>query len=184
MQMYEKALYEILSRIAEKIPSGHVKYPVKSYIAGGTAVYLYTKVRASDDVDMIISNKIEAFPQNLSIQWTENGESRKLYYDYTYNQALGLMHEDYDLRANLYKTIDQKFEVYLLAPIDLIISKLLRFEENDESDIKELLLKCNINRDELSSLATDAINVGVGFKTKNAIQHLEWVMEIYDEIDS
>ncbi len=40
----------------------------------------------------------------------------------------------------------------------------------------------NINRDELYTLAADAIKVGIGFP-KSITTHLEWVMEIYDEIN-
>lgn len=39
------------------------------------------------------------------------------------------MHEDYVDRAKLYKIIDDKFEVYVLSPIDLVISKILRFSD-------------------------------------------------------
>ena len=45
------------------------------------------------------------------------------------------MHEDYVDRAKLYKIIDDKFEVYVLSPIDLVISKILRFSDNDEQNI-------------------------------------------------
>lgn len=180
MGKYEEALLKILLRIAEKIPDGHKKYPVKAYIAGGVAVYLYTQARVSDDIDMHIYNKIEDFPQDLYITWDDDGEERKLVYDYTYHEGFGLKHEDYDKRLHYYKTIDEKFEIYLLHPLDLIISKILRFEENDEADIKELIDKCGIDKEELYALADDAIKVGFGFREKDARQHLEWTMEFFE----
>jgi len=39
----------------------------------------------------------------------------------------------------------------------------------------------DIDREELYYLASDAIKVGIGFP-KTITTHLEWVMEIYDEI--
>ncbi|WP_428737668.1 DUF6036 family nucleotidyltransferase [Sulfurimonas sp.] len=179
MGKYEEALLEILSRIADKIPEGHKEYPVKAYIAGGVAVYLYTQARVSDDIDMHIYNKIEDFPQDLYITWNDNGEERKLAYDYTYHEGFGLKHEDFDKRLNHYKTIDNKFEIYLLHPLDLIISKIARFEENDEADIKELIAKCNVDKDQLYNLADDAIKVAFGVKEKDMRQHLEWTMEFF-----
>lgn len=182
MKKYEEALLEILSRIADKIPDGHKEFPVKAYIAGGVAVYLYTHARVSDDIDMHIYNKIENFPQDLYITWNENGEKRQLAYDYTYHEGFGLKQEDFDKRLQYYKTVDEKIEIYLLHPLDLIISKILRFEENDEADIKELIKKCKVDKNELYALADDAIKVGFGFQEKDARQHLEWTMDFFDEL--
>lgn len=183
MEQYEKALEEILTRIAEKIPEQHQAYPVKAYITGGAAVYLYTEVRVSDDLDLMINRRIEDFPKDLHVIWMEEGEKRKLYYDYTYTSSLGLMHEDYDQRANLYKIIDKKFEIYILHPIDLIISKILRFESNDEEDIEALGRRFHLKRKDVESLANDAINTGVGFRDETARQHLEWALEILDGLE-
>ena len=57
------------------------------------------------------------------------------------------MHEDYVDRAKLYKIIDDKFEVYVLSPIDLVISKILRFSDNDEQDIKGLIQRKLVDKE-------------------------------------
>ena len=71
----------------------------------------------------------------------------------------------------------------MLHPIDLIISKIARFSDSDEDDIIELIKICNIDRTELYELASDAIKVGIGFP-KSIDTHLDWVMEIYDAINT
>ena len=56
MDNYKNAIDELLIEIAKKIPQEHVKYPIKAYIVGGVANYLYTQARVSDDIDMILSH--------------------------------------------------------------------------------------------------------------------------------
>ena len=45
MDNYKNAIDELLIQIAKKIPQEHVKYPIKAYIVGGVANYLYTQAR-------------------------------------------------------------------------------------------------------------------------------------------
>ena len=79
-------------------------------------------------------------------------------------------------------TIDEKFEINLLSPVDLIISKLTRFAQNDEEDIANIIKTGKINKDELFELATDAINVGVGFQ-KNFVEiNLQHVVGMFGEL--
>jgi hypothetical protein len=91
------------------------------------------------------------------------------------------MHEDYVDRAKLYKIIDDKFEVYVLSPIDLVISKILRLSDNDEQDIKGLIQRKLVDKEKLIELATDAINVGVGFNPSTAKHNLDLVLEHFSE---
>jgi hypothetical protein len=178
MKAYKKAIDEILLEIANRIPDGHKQYPIKSYIVGGVACYLLTQARASDDIDMIISNRIE-LPQDLFVIYIdENKKFKKLYFDSNYNGTLGLMQEDYEDRAILYKNIQNKFKVFILNPIDLIITKILRYTDKDENDIKSLIFRFDINKDELIRLSNDAISVGVGFDKNTANINLEKVLEI------
>lgn len=102
MDNYKNAIDELLSEISKKIPQEHVKYPVKAFIVGGVANYLYTQARVSDDIDMILSHRID-LPRNLFVVYLKNEKFEKLVFDENYTYTLGLMHEDYVDRANLYK---------------------------------------------------------------------------------
>ena len=64
----------------------------------------------------------------------------------------------------------------------MIISKLTRFAQNDEEDIANIVKTGKVDKDELYALATDAINVGVGFQ-KNFVEiNLQHVMEIFEDL--
>jgi len=80
-------------------------------------------------------------PEDLFVVWLneESGMLEQVHYDYNYNSTFGLLHEDYEDRAIHMITIDEKFEISLLSPEDLIISKLIRFAQNDEEDIKSII---------------------------------------------
>ena len=109
-------------------------------------------------------------PEDLFVVWlNEEGSLEQVHYDHTYNSTFGLLHEDYEDSAVHMITIDDKFEINLLSPVDLIISKLTRFAQNDEEDIANIIKTGKVDKDELYALATDAINVGVGFQ-KNFVQ--------------
>jgi len=178
---FKEAVFQIMQKISDEIPDSHIIFPVDAYIVGGAAVHFHTNSRVSNDVDSILSHAVK-LPTDLIVPWIDkDGNVQQLSYDYTYNSSFGLLQEDYDKRAVLIKTIDEKLNIYILDPLDLIISKIARFSDNDEDDIRVLIKMKNIDREELYYLASDAIKVGIGFP-KSITTHLEWVMEIWDEI--
>ena len=178
---FGEAVIEMMREIARQIPDSHRKIPVKAYLTGGAAVHYYCNSRVSDDVDLIMQFSVKV-PENLFVVWlNEEGILEQIHYDHTYNSTFGLLHEDYEDRAIHMVTIDEKFEIYLLSPIDLIISKLIRFAQNDEEDIANIIKTGKVNKDELFDLASDAINVGVGFQKKAIETNLELVMDMFSE---
>ena len=178
---FKEAVFQIMEKISYEIPDSHKKFPVNAYIVGGAAVHFHTNSRVSNDVDSILSNAVR-LPEDLIVPWIDKeGNVKQLSYDYTYNSSFGLMHEDYDRRAIFIKTINEKLNIYILDPLDLIISKIARFSDSDEDDIRALIKMKDIDRTELYNLASDAISVGIGFP-KSITIHLDWVMEIFDEV--
>ena len=169
----------MMEQIAKEIPDSHKKVPVKAYLTGGGAVHYYCNSRVSDDIDLIMQFSVN-IPENLFVVWmNEEGMLEQVHYDHTYNSTFGLLHEDYEDRAVHMITIDDKFEIYLLSPEDLIISKLIRFAQNDEEDIRNIIATGRVDKDLLYVLATDAIDVGVGFQRKFVKINLEEVMEMF-----
>lgn len=176
---FNEAIIEMMEEIAKQIPDAHKQSPVKAYLTGGGAVHYYCNNRVSDDVDLIMPYVVN-IPEDLFVLWlNDEGTLEQVHYDYTYNSTLGLLHEDYEDRANILTIIDTKFEINLLSPVDLIISKLIRFAQNDEEDIQNIIKTGKVNKDELFGLATDAINVGVGFQKKAIETNLELVMDMF-----
>ncbi len=76
-------------------------------------------------------------------------------------------------------TIDEKFEINLLSPVDLIITKLARFAQNDEEDIRNIIKTGKVSKTKLYEFATDAINVSVSFNERHVKINLDIVMEIF-----
>lgn len=177
---YQLAIDEMLEELSKRIPDEHRIQPVEAYIAGGAAVHLFTEVRVSDDLDMALSHALQ-IPYDLSVLWYDaKGNIQTLTFDNNYNQTLGLLHYDYMDRLILYKNIDDKFKVYLLSPIDLIITKISRFHDKDREDIKSLIEKCKVNRNELNTLATQAIRECVACRIEALNIHLDIVLEMFN----
>jgi len=95
---------------------------------------------------------------------------------------LAYFYEDYEDRAVHMITIDDKFEINLLSPVDLIISKLTRFAQNDEEDITNIIKTGKVGKNELYALVTDAINVGVGFQKSFVEINLQHVMDMFKDL--
>lgn len=176
----KEAVKEMMSKIAERIPNKHKKEPVNAYIAGGIAIYYYTASRVSKDVDALIDRDV-SIPSKLKVIWINDGEIEELLFDHTYTDTLGIMHEDYMKRAIHQFTIDDKFRVYTLAPEDLIISKLSRFGEQDQEDIKSIITNDLVNKNEFEALARDAIKVAATGRPKTLLLNLQLTLDIFDE---
>lgn len=174
------AIKEMMQIISKKIPDEHKRYPVDLFIAGGIAVNYYTASRMSKDIDAIISRRVE-IPANLSVIWfNDKGEISELKYDHHYTPTLGIMHENYRSRAYLQYVIDDKLNVYVLSPEDLIISKLVRFGEQDQEDIKALIDNDLVDKKILEVLAKEAINDAIGVRVKTLELNLELTLEMFE----
>ncbi|GEM_PF-4059276 len=63
-----------------------------------------------------------------------------------------------------------------------INSKLTRFAQNDEEDIANIIKTGKIDKDELFELATDAINLGVGFQKSFVEINLQHIIEMFEDL--
>ncbi len=176
---FSEAIVQMMEEIAKQIPNAHKKEPIRAYLTGGGAVHYYCNARVSDDVDLIMPFVVN-IPQDLFVVWLNSeGKLEQVHYDHTYNDTFGLLHEDYEDRAVHMITIEEKFEIYLLAPEDLIISKISRFAQNDEEDIQNIINTGKVNKERVYELADDAIRVGVGFREEWVRMNLDEVMEMF-----
>jgi len=180
---FTEAIMQMMEEIAKCIPDEHKQTPVKSYLTGGGAVHFYCNKRVSDDVDIIMQYAVSV-PSDLFVTWiNKEGLLEEVHYDHTYNSTFGLLHEDYEDRATHLATIADRFEINLLSPEDLIISKLVRFVSKDEEDIRDIIETGKVNKEKLHELAKDAINVGVGFQKKFVETNLDIVIDICDQYE-
>jgi hypothetical protein len=159
---FANAVEQLLRKIAaevfgEKLPDK----PLVVVVAGGAAVHLYTGVRVSKDLDAEFLAKVLK-PDAVVMYKDEAGEPCSVHLDRTYTNTLGLMHEDYLDRAQPSGWKVPGLDVRVLAPVDLAISKLGRWAENDRGDVKSLIDCGLLNRESLDRLANEAIDYYVG----------------------
>ena len=144
---YLKAFAEIVARIAKKVgASASGKGPIGMYVAGGAALHLMTGARVSEDIDAVFSRRI-LLNEDVQVSYRDaDGRARLLYLDRNYNDTLGLLHEDAyeDSRPVTIPGVETGIiEVRALAPVDLAVTKLARFSEQDRADI-ELMAKAGL----------------------------------------
>jgi len=112
--------------------------PLRVYVAGGAAAFLYTGERPSRDLDASFSLRVH-LPADLEETYTDrDGNPASVYLDANYNATLGPAHEDAFVDAEPFAVagLDPKrIDVRVLAPVDLAISKLGRFGEHDRDDV-------------------------------------------------
>ena len=162
------AFKTMVGRIDDSIKaSGNRKLalPVRMYVAGGAASHFYTARRMTDDVDATFSHRM-LLPEDLDISYRDaDGKARLLYFDRQYNDTFGLLHENAHKDSIPLKIdgIDSKvIEVRLLSPVDLTVSKLSRFAEHDQEDIKALAAAGLLNSKDLRKRAEEALRHYIG----------------------
>lgn len=166
---YGAALLEILKRIESEFRSYDRRaLPIRMVIAGGTALYLHTGERVTEDVDATFSRRV-LFSSDIEIAYRDpDGRAALLYLDRNYNDTLGLMHENADddaLRVDI-KDIDRTvLDVRVLTPLDLAVSKLARFSDQDRDDILLLARRKLIDAKALRKRAEEALGGYVGNTT-------------------
>ncbi len=163
---YLNAFAEVLWRIQQALKGSRPDvFPIRMVVAGGAALHLLTGARVSEDVDAVFSKRV-LFNEEIEVSYRDpDGRARILYLDRNYNDALGLLHEDAheDTRSIDIPGIDKKLiDVRVLAPIDLAVSKLSRFADQDREDILLLAREGLIDSASLRKRAEQALAGYVG----------------------
>ncbi|MEN9867225.1 MAG: hypothetical protein RL748_2815 [Pseudomonadota bacterium] len=127
------------------------------FLAGGMAVHLYTGTRVTTDVDAEFAGRI-IFPRDLSVIVTlEDGSPQVVFLDTNYNSTFALLHEDYQSDAIPVDLGLQFLQVFVLSPLDLIVSKLSRFADNDRDDIGQLVQLGLASAEQIEARVNDAL---------------------------
>jgi len=173
---YLSAFAQIVSRIQQALKGSRPEvFPIRMVVAGGAALHLLTGARVSADVDAVFSKRV-LFNEEIEVSYRDpDGRARLLYLDRNYNDTLGLLHEDahQDSRPIDIPGIDKKLiDVRVLAPIDLAVSKLSRFADQDREDILLLAREGLIDSASLRKRAKEALGGYVGDlnPVRNAIE--------------
>ncbi len=170
-----KAFSTIMSRIDAALGPAKPKKPVVACVADGAAMHFYTGDRYSRDIDAKILARVMIDPQELQVAYQgSDGRARLLYFDTQYNDSFALLHHAAydDARPVAIEGVDQRrLEIRLLTPVDLAVSKLSRFSEQDQDDIRALARHGLITAAALRRRAENALPDYVGNleRIKNSI---------------
>lgn len=139
-----------------------LRTPVKVYLAGGMAVHLYTASRVTTDVDAEFGSRI-FIPSDLVVDVTlEDGTRQSVYFDTNYNASFALLHEDYLDDAIALDLGVEHIRLHVLSPLDLAVSKIARFADNDKDDIAALVRLGLVTAEQIEHRATSALVGYVG----------------------
>ena len=152
-------LRELFKQLEERLL---LSQPVNVYLAGGMAVHLYTASRVTTDVDAEFGGRI-FLPNDLMVEVTlEDGTPQVVYLDTNYNSTFALMHEDYLDDAIPVDLGVERLRVHVLAPVDLAVSKIARFADNDKEDIAALVRLGLTSADAIERRANSALPGYIG----------------------
>ncbi len=164
------AIVELFDELTKEF---NVRYPsleagyVKAYVFGGAAMHLYTREHSySNDVDTDFDRQIQVDTDIVVEYVDEQGISRILVLDTNFNINLGLIHPDY--RQDATPFLQDPYTplwVYLASPIDLAVSKVVRFFDIDREDIRLLAEKHLISEQEFIKRMNEALPFFVGNAT-------------------
>lgn len=150
-----KSLGELVKELEKRI---RLREPITMLIAGGMAAHLYTGARVTTDVDAEFSKRI-LLPNDLIV---ETSDGNMLYLDPNYNSTFALMHEDYEKDAIPVPIGTALVRVFVLSPVDLIVSKIARLNGPDREDIAAIVSKCGVSPAEIEQRAEQALAGYVG----------------------
>lgn len=146
--------------------SGYQGKPIRMYLAGGLAVNYYCGSRYTEDVDATFSRRVLLPFKDLVVDYVKSDNTASvIYFDANYNNALCLLHEDYEEDVVEFEGIGnaaRAVHLYLLSPVDLAVSKVSRFSEQDRDDILALASFGYFTADELGRRALEALDYYVG----------------------
>jgi hypothetical protein len=138
------------------------------YVAGGIAVNYYCGTRYTEDVDASFSQRF-VLPKNLTVNYRRrDGSDAFIYFDQNYNTSFALLHEDFEERSREWEKIGNELRLVHLrvfSPLDLAVSKLARFSDQDQVDIAALAAEGHFSAEQLRGHATAAMKNYIGDKS-------------------
>lgn len=160
------ALRVIVDRIEASIPQAYAGEPVEMFIAGGIAMNYYCGSRYTEDVDASFSKRLLLNFDELRVAYVRSdGSSSFLYLDPNYNTSFALIHENFDVDAVVWSGITlekSRLRVRVFSALDLAVSKIARFSDQDREDILSLASAGLIGDQQVRDRALEALRNFIG----------------------
>ncbi|RDL42752.1 hypothetical protein DN730_18200 [Marinomonas piezotolerans] len=161
-----QALLELFNEVAEialeQVPE-LTPHSIKAYVLGGCAVHIYTNARGSNDVDaeleaskLINTNQVLLELPPIPYNDPNLGETM-LVLDKNFNTSFPSLHPDYQENAILLQS-NNVVDVYLLSAVDVAVSKLARYGQQDYDDIVSMYKAKRFSIDEFKAVAYEALD--------------------------
>ena len=162
------ALGEMLDRMDASLHAGGYAGPaVIMYLAGGVAVNYYCGTRYTEDVDASFSRRF-VLPKDLTVNYRRrDGSEAFIYFDHNYNTSFALLHDGFEENAREWEGIGNEsrlVQLRVLSPLDLAVSKVARFSEQDRADIGALGGEGLFSAEEFRAHAAAAMRDFIGDK--------------------
>jgi hypothetical protein len=158
---YRAAFDQVMLRVQQQLRSSQPDaFPIRVYVTGGAALHLFTGERITEDVDATFSKKV-LLNEDIEMSYRDpDGRARVMYLDRKGNGTAVLVHAQAyeDSKPIAVTGIDKELlEVRLLSPVDLAVSKLAPFADQDRKDVELLARKKLIDSRSLRQRATEAL---------------------------
>jgi hypothetical protein len=144
-----------------------IKEPVSAYIAGGVAVNYWTGYRMSDDVDIKWSHRVP-IPPEMQVFEIQNPDDeldwRLVTLDGGFSDVLGSFPPDWESACHEVAVVG-KIKLMVISPVDLAVSKVARFQDNDREDIRQLAAHGLVDPEAFRRRAMEALDFFVGDTT-------------------
>lgn len=134
---------------------------VRCYLVGGCAAHIYTAHRTSGDMDAKFEPGIVLPETPVANYVGAEGQVASLMLDRNYSDVFGVMHPDWQQDARPWERFG-RLRAYVISPLDLAVSKVSRFQDNDRLDIMELASAGLIAAPEFEQRCTEAMDYYVG----------------------
>ncbi len=162
------ALREMADRMDASLrASGFAGPALRMFVAGGIAVNYHCGTRYTEDVDASFSQRF-VLPRELTINYRRaDGTAAFIYFDHNYNTSFALLHEDFEENTLEWPGIGNEgrfVQLRVLAPLDLAVSKLARFSEQDREDIVALAREKHFSAGQLRRHVAEALQNYIGDK--------------------
>ncbi|MAI37683.1 MAG: DUF6036 family nucleotidyltransferase [Alteromonas sp.] len=164
-----KAVFELLKQLNDEIELQLTDTDkaglVKVYIFGGCAVHMYTNARGSNDLDVEVEATEKLDIHSLAVEldtvyFTDPVDGlSQLDLDDTFQIGITpVVFPDYKHRAIPLNEGKQKLHIYLVSPLDIVVSKLSRCATDDIKDIVEIYKRGSFTLDEFKDAANEALD--------------------------
>ena len=152
---FEKCLIKLFTELEANVD---LNTKVKAYLSGDAAVYFYTRNFLRPNINVDFEGRFHLSDKILSIVELQTNALQLLYFDINYNPNIKLLHEDYQLDSTGLDLGLSMIELYILAPVDLAVSKVLSTSEYDKQDVADIIRLGFASRQDITNRGMEAID--------------------------